>query len=388
MEDEDARLLYKYRSRLAELILNRANLVVLLGVVVILVGGLGVNRLRSSVDLKEMFSSDAKIVQDFHWIETKIAPLLSIEAVVKVSRQDEDDVLERLRMVRAISSAIGKTSHVKSVTSALTFLPPLPRRSAGLRNTSRKSLFRSAVAKEESSLAENGLLFVEGDTEYWRISANVTRIEQDGLPVVNDLQEACKPVLKKLKDKNVTLDFTGLSPVIYEAKNLLFRDLLVSFMLAFALITPVMMWILRSFLGGLLVMIPNVAPVAVVFGAMGWLQVPVDIASILTASVAFGIAVDDTLHFVTWFKKGQQRGMRRTDAVRFAYSRCSVAMFQTTLIFCSALSVFLWVEFLPIRTFAILMASMLAGAVIADLVLLPAILSGRTGQFIQAGKSK
>ena len=116
-------------------------------------------------------------------------------------------------------------------------------------------------------------------------------------------------------------------------------------------------------------------------------KIPVDIASILTASVALGIAIDDTLHFVTWFKIGQQKGLLRADAVRYAYSKCSTAMCQTTLIFCSALLVFLQTEFLPIRTFAILMVLMLNGALLGDLVLLPAILAGKLGTFVSRNRT-
>ncbi len=367
---------------IANLIIKHSGLFVTVGVLTILVGALGVNRLHSSVDLRKMFPKDAKVVEDFFWIENHIAPLTSVEIVVGIPKSKIDDVLDRLRLVRGFEKTIERVRKVKSVTSAVTFLPPIPSRRSTLRNSSRKTVFRSEFEKEKQALIDNGLLAERNDVEYWRVSANVASLEVDERSIVLDIKEACLPHLEKLEDRNVTLEVTGLSPVIYEAQNLLFRDLLLSFMLAFVLITPVMMWILRSIPGGFLVMIPNIAPVAVVFGAMGWLKIPVDIASILTASVALGIAIDDTLHFVTWFKAGQRKGLNRADSVRYAYSKCSTAMFQTTLIFCTSFSVFLTAEFLPIRTFAILMGLMLTGALVADLVLLPAILAGSLGRFV------
>ena len=237
-------------SRLAKLIIQHAGVVVLISVVTILAGALGVNRLRSTVDLIKMFPADAKVVKDFHWIEDQIAPLLSVEIVVEIPKTGIDDVLERLRIVRGFQETIAGVYNVKSVTSAVTFLPPLPNRRSSLRNTSRKSVFRTEFEQEKHRLVENGLLAERGEIEFWRISANVAAIEQDERPIVEDIRDACLPFVEKLADKNVSLAYTGLSPVIHEAKNLLFRDLLVSFMLAFALITPVMMWILRSIPGG------------------------------------------------------------------------------------------------------------------------------------------
>ncbi len=372
----------KVGETMANLIIKHSGFFATVGVLTILVGALGVNRLHTSVDLKKMFAEDAKVVEDFFWIENHIAPLTSVEIIVGIPKSKVSDLLDRLRLVRGFENTIEKVRNVKSVTSAITFLPPIPSHRSTLRNSSRKTVFRSEFEKEKQALVDNGLLAERNDVEFWRVSANVDLTEVADRSIVLDIKEACLPYLEKLEDRKVSLEFTGLSPVIYEAQNLLFRDLLVSFMLAFVLITPVMMWILRSIPGGLLVMIPNIAPVAVVFGAMGWLQIPVDIASILTASVALGIAIDDTLHFVTWFKAGQRTGLNRADSVRYAYSKCSTAMFQTTLIFCASLSVFLTAEFLPIRTFSILMGLMLTGALVADLVLLPALLAGSLGRFV------
>jgi predicted RND superfamily exporter protein len=127
-------------------------------------------------------------------------------------------------------------------------------------------------------------------------------------------------------------------------------------------------------------MIPNVAPIALVFGAMGWLGISVDIGAVLTASVALGIAIDDTLHFLIWFRRGTEAGLCRVDAVRNAYDRCATAMFQTTLISALGLSVLFCSSFLPTSRFAVLISLLLVAALLGDLVLLPSILAGPLGR--------
>ena len=64
---------------------------------------------------------------------------------------------------------------------------------------------------------------------------------------------------------------------------------------------------------------------------MGWLAVPVDIGAMMTASVALGIAVDDTFHFLTWYCRSIRDGLQSYDAVKKAFVRCARAMMQPTL---------------------------------------------------------
>jgi predicted RND superfamily exporter protein len=144
-----------------------------------------------------------------------------------------------------------------------------------------------------------------------------------------------------------------------------------------------MMWITRSWRGGLLAMIPNVLPVIVVFGTMGMLGLRLDIAGILTASVALGIAVDDTLHFICWYMSALGRTSSRQQAVVESFRACSASMIHTTLICCLSMMPFLFSGFLPTQQFAKLMIAILSGAIIGDLLILPALLLSPWGSVIK-----
>jgi len=141
------------------------------------------------------------------------------------------------------------------------------------------------------------------------------------------------------------------------------------------------MFVLRSPMAGLISMIPNVFPIVMIFGALGWLGIKVDIGIMMTASVALGVAVDDTVHFLTWFRRGVKQGLNRVQSVMLAYDRCATAMLQTTIIGGLGLAVFATSTFTPTQQFGYLMISMLGAALIGDLLLLPAILAGPLGKF-------
>ena len=101
----------------------------------------------------------------------------------------------------------------------------------------------------------------------------------------------------------------------------------------------------------------------------------------MTASVAMGVAVDDTIHFLTWYRDAIESGLKRLDAIRVAYSRVATAMTQTTLIGGLGLSAFALSTFTPTQRFGTLMLFLLAMALIGDLILLPALLAGPLGKY-------
>lgn len=179
--------------------------------------------------------------------------------------------------------------------------------------------------------------------------------------------------------------YTGVVPLVYKTQRELLTSLRVSIAWATVLIAGVMVLVLRSPAAGIASMIPNVFPIVMVFGGLGWLNIPIDIGIMMTASVAIGVAVDDTLHFVTWFGRGIRAGLDRRSATLQAYERCATAMLQTTMIGGLGLAVFAVSTFTPTQQFGTLMIIMLGMALVGDLILLPALLCGPLGRFFAPG---
>jgi len=185
--------------------------------------------------------------------------------------------------------------------------------------------------------------------------------------------------------------YTGLVPIVYKAQRELLNSLVASIGWAFVMIAVVMMIVLRNgrirplnlvnIRAGMLSMIPNVFPIVLIFGAMGHRHILVDIGTMMTASVAMGIAVDDTIHFLTWFRDGIARGLARNEAIIEAYRRCAAAMTQTTLIGGLGLAVFALSTFTPTQYFGVMMLTLLCAALIGDLIFLPALLAGPLGRY-------
>ena len=187
----------------------------------------------------------------------------------------------------------------------------------------------------------------------------------------------------------IEVTYTGVVPIVYKAQRTLLHSLIDSIGWAFVMITAVMTILLRTrrtqilnLTGGLVAMIPNVFPVILIFGAMGHMNILVDIGTMMTASVAMGVAVDDTIHFLTWFRDGIREGRERHVAIKEAYGRVALAMTQTTLIGGLGLSVFALSTFTPTQRFGTMMLTLLAAALVGDLVILPALLAGPLGKYL------
>lgn len=174
--------------------------------------------------------------------------------------------------------------------------------------------------------------------------------------------------------------YTGVVPIVYKAQRALLENLIQSSFWSFVTITPLIMLVCRSIFGGAVVMLPNALPVLVVFGGMGWLGIPVDIGSMMAASIALGVAVDDTIHYLTWYRDGLNEFGDRNKAIIFAYRRCAPPTLQAALISGLGLAVFAFSTFTPTQRLGWLMMTILLAGVVAELIMLPAILAGPLGK--------
>ncbi len=181
---------------------------------------------------------------------------------------------------------------------------------------------------------------------------------------------------------------TGMVPLFLRTQQAVLESLITSFALAFGIIAVVMMILLRNPLAGAMTMIPNLLPVGVVFGLVAWNDIAVDIGTMITASVALGIAVDGTLHLMTWFRSGLRQGMSREDAVAEALSHCGPAMWQTSAAVGIGLAMLAFADLLLISRFGWMMGALIGAALLADIIFLPALLAGPLGALIERSTPK
>jgi len=337
--------------------------------------------IESTVKLQDRFLPGSDAIADYRWLEQHIGPMVPLEVVLHFDKNSPQNLLQRMQIVAAVQTEIRSLDEPVATMSAANLSPRIPR-GGSIRQVVARSLLSQRLRKER--LIDANYLAETGDEQLWRITVRARAIGKlDYGHFAETLRQRIDPLLEK---HGVHGTYTGFIPLIYKAQRQLLQDLVRSFLAAFVVIGVVLIFVLRSLAAALLAMVPNLFPAVVVFGGMEWIQIPVQIGSVMTASAALGIAVDDTVHFLTWFRRGLDAGLSRKDALQDAFQRCAGAMAHTTLICSSGLLVFLASSFVPVLHFAWLMVLLLLSALIGDLVLLPAILAGPLGRFFERKK--
>lgn len=354
---------------------RRAKWIVMGCVLLLVATAVGLTQLRTSVSIYNLLPEDHPLIRDYVWFEEHLGPLVPLETVIRFDEGNPLDVFERAALVHRVQQSIAEMEMISGTMSAVTFVPEVPT-GRGFSRTIRRSYVRSLLERDRERLIEAHWLAESDDGESWRVSARLPAFaDLDYGQVLKQLDEQVMPLIPS----GVSVTFTGITPVVHAAQEQLLRDLFGSFLTALALVSIVMMAVLRNVAAGLVAMIPNIYPAVTLFGLMGWLELSVDIGTVMTASAALGIAVDGTIHMLTWFHRGLSNGLARPQSVGFALAHCGRAIVQTTLVCGLGLMVFVMSEFTPTSRFAWMMFTLLAMALVADLLLLPALLVSPLG---------
>ena len=121
-------------------------------------------------------------------------------------------------------------------------------------------------------------------------------------------------------------------------------------------------------------MVPNLLPIGAILGFMGATDIPIDLNNILLASIAIGIAVDDTIHFLHQFRAHVAQHEDVESAIQHSFNHAGRAMTTTSVVLVAGFSVFLAADMFNVQRFGILVALTLVVALLVDLIFTPALL--------------
>ena len=345
--------------------------------------GFGITFLQGSVKIQNRFADRTKIIQDYRWLEENLGPLVPLEIVVTFDRSSKLPSWEQMLLIEKIERDLLVNKIGQASLSAATFKPQFSR-SNNLAARLTQQIGIDKWENEEANLVAAKLIKLDKKDRLWRISLRVPALNDiDYGDLLDSVQQRVNQQIKAFAEPGMTARFTGAIPLFYHAQHQILSDLNYSFITAFLFISIVMMILLKSFGAGLVAMIPNVMPPLFVFGAMGWLGLPVEIGSVMTASVALGIAVDDTIHYLTWYRRGVNNSLAPLAANRYAFEHCAKPMIDSTIICGFGVAAFMFADFMPTVRFSRLLFVLLFAALLGDLVLLPAILAGPAGRLFR-----
>lgn len=239
--------------------------------------------------------------------------------------------------------------------------------------TSQERNFIMPYAKNLSS--QEGLMqsYVDSTGQYARIT---TFMKDVGTEKMEEIENDLLPQIKRIfPEDRYNVSLTGKALLFQKGTNYLVRNLIISLGLAILLIAGLMAWMFRSFRMIIISLVPNLLPLLVTAGVMGFLGVPIKPSTILVFSIAFGISVDDTIHFLAKYRQElKANNWKIKRSVYAALRETGVSMFYTSIVLFFGFSVFMISSFGGTVALGGLVSATLLFAMLANLLLLPSLL--------------
>ena len=386
--DETGSVEYRVESRLAPM-LNQINQAVerypgrlaLIAGVLVTFALAGFFRLRVETDFSKNFRDESPIVTSLQFFERRLGGAGTWEVNFPAPEKLDEEYLERVRTLTArlremkaedlgsaesvdLSAYDGKLRKVVSLTDALDLIP-------------KRVIFEIPLETRIGTLRRNQKEFLSGvyNAEEQRMRIVLRAQEQQDAGHKNELIANVESLAREeFPDAEVKPVATGIFVLLAFLIDSLLSDQVLSFSLAAAGVVTVMTIAFRSLRIGLISLVPNLFPIVMVIGTMGWLGFPINIATAMIASVSMGLTVDNSIHFLNCFQRAQSNGKSVQAALLEAHQTVGKALVFSNLALIAGFSVLTLSHFIPLVYFGILVSVAMFGGLVGNLVLLPLLL--------------
>lgn len=348
-------------------------------VIVIIFSMIGLYQIRVSGSLIEDMPKSKEFYKDIKFFEREFGGIMPLEILVDTKIEKGVMKLSTLKKMEKINEII-ETFPELSKPISITNLVKYSKQAFYNGNpkyyqlpTSQERNYIFAYTKNSDNNA--GMLdnFVDASGRYARITTFMKDIGTDKMDII---QERLQAVIKKqFPDDRFKVSMTGKALVFLKGTNYLIKNLVISLSLAIFLISIFMAWMFRSPQMILISLVPNMLPLLITAGLMGFFEIPIKPSTILVFSIAFGISVDDTIHFLAKYRQELlANNWKIKPAVYAALRETGVSMFYTSIVLFFGFLVFTISNFGGTIALGGLVSVTLLLAMVSNLVLLPSLL--------------
>jgi len=345
----------------------------------LIVGITGIYQIKISGSLIEDMPKSADFFQDIRFFDQSFNGIVPVEFWIDSKRENgivKPATLQRMNRLQETIEEIPELAPPLSVVNAVKFAKQayyngnpnyyaLP--------TSQENSFIYPYLNNAKGTNQLITGYVDSTGQYGRITTYMKDIETERMErIETDLREA---MTKIFPEQRYGAEMTGKALLFLKGTKYLINNLILSLSLAILLIALFMAFLFRSFKMIIISLIPNLLPLIITAGVMGFTGIPLKPSTILVFSIAFGISVDDTIHFLAKYRQELiSNGWKINKAVFAALRETGISMFYTSIVLFFGFSVFLSSNFGGTQALGGLVAVTLLMAMLANLVLLPSLL--------------
>ena len=367
-------------TRLADFSTNRPWSICLVSLLVVAAGIFGASKLIFSHDPLTWLPKDDKLVLDTKLIDREMKGSMSLEIVIDTGKEDGLYEPEMMNLLEKVNQDIERMEEGKVFVGKSTSIVDTLKEINKALNENRENFYvvpqnRNLIAQEFLLFSNSGADDLENivDTSFSkaRISVKIPWLDANSyVRFVDQLEDYLKDIFKE--EAKVTV--TGMMMLLSKTMYHMIKTMMTSYLIAGLVISIMMILLIGNIRIGLLSMIPNFFPIILGMGLMGILGFPLDMSSILIGSIAMGIAVDDTVHFMHNFRRYYREMGSAGKAIHSTLQTTGRAMVFTTLIISSGCMVFTMSNLSNLVRFGTIISFVVVMALLADILLAPALM--------------
>ena len=348
-------------------------------VIIIILGIIGLYQIRVSGSLIEDMPKTKAFFKDIKFFENEFGGIMPLEILVDTKKEKGVMKLSTLKRMDKINEVIESFPELSKPVSIVN----LVKYSKQAYYKGKPKYYQLPTSQEQNYIFEytknsdgnSNMLnnFVDSTGQFARIT---TFMKDIGTDKMNVIQERLSQIVKKeFPSERYNVSFTGKALVFLKGTNYLIGNLVFSLSLAILLISLFMAWMFRSFRMILISIIPNMLPLLITAGLMGFFGIPIKPSTILVFSIAFGISVDDTIHFLAKYRQELiASNWKIRKSVYAALRETGVSMFYTSVVLFFGFLVFTVSSFGGTIALGGLVSITLLLAMVSNLLLLPSLL--------------
>lgn len=348
-------------------------------VIVIILGIIGVYQIRVSGSLIEDMPKGMQFYKDIKFFENEFGGIMPLEIFVDTKKEKGVMKLSTLKKMEKINEAIEQFPELSkpvSITNLVKYSKQAYYRGKPKYYqlpTSQEQSYIFAYTKNSNGNSNMLSNFVDSTGRYARITTFMKDIGTDKMTIIQDRLKSV--IAKEFPSEKYEVTLTGKALVFLKGTNYLINNLIISLSLAILLIALFMAWMFRSYQMILISLIPNMLPLLITAGLMGFFGIPIKPSTILVFSIAFGISVDDTIHFLAKYRQElKANNWKIKKSVYNALRETGVSMFYTSIVLFFGFLVFTVSSFGGTIALGGLVSVTLLFAMVSNLLLLPSLL--------------
>jgi predicted RND superfamily exporter protein len=382
----DRRWMFTFVNHLVEIVQHKRRAVYAGAGVVLVFSLAGLVQMQTTGNIVDDLPDSDRVIRDLKWMESRFHGVMPFEILVDAGKPNGatgDATLRRIERLQGVLAEYPEFSRSLSAVEVTKFAVQAFYNGAPERYrlpTRQERSFigpwmRGSAAAAEESDAANGVAgnFFDSTKAVTRVSTQMADI---GTIEMAELMSELRPRIDSIfppEDYRITL--TGTSVVFLEGTNYMVKNLGISIALAICVIAAMMALLFRSARMVLIALLPNLFPLLFTAGVMGWAGIPIKPSTILVFSVAFGISVDDTIHFLAKYRQELNlKAWNIKQSVLLALKETGVSMMYTSIVLFFGFLMFAMSGFDGTRSLGLLVSITLGVAMFTNLLLLPSLL--------------